>query len=318
MNVVSRFFGGIKRRSKNVSWEELQNGKWQHLRDRSDVLKRAILRRMTALAIAAVAIATLAGSASAQALLEKIKNGETIRIGFSNEVPWAYPGENNEPLGFVNAMALDIMKKLGTTKVEPVVTEWGSLIPGLQAGRFDIITGGMSILPDRCPNVLFTEPILRDIGGLLVPKGNPEGLHSYQDVGDKDLTFVTGAGWNSVKNAKEVGIADDKIMQVAGPAEVVQAVKAGRAAAGGGGYLAMKKFTDKDDSIELADPYTPPVPPGYAALAFLPNQQAEVDAFNAVLKDYIGSDEMMASVGKYGFAKAMLPDGTKAAELCKR
>ncbi|TIT74751.1 MAG: ectoine/hydroxyectoine ABC transporter substrate-binding protein EhuB, partial [Mesorhizobium sp.] len=51
---------------------------------------------------------------------------------------------------------------------------------------------------------------------------------------------------------------------------------------------------------------------------FLPNQQAEVGAFNAVLKDYIGSDKMMASVGKYGYTKATLPDGTTAAELCER
>ncbi|MER8563386.1 ectoine/hydroxyectoine ABC transporter substrate-binding protein EhuB [Mesorhizobium sp. M0578] len=272
---------------------------------------------MAALGIAAVAIASLVGSASAQSLLEKIKSGETVRIGFSNEVPWAYPGENNEPLGFVNAMTLDILKKLGTTKVEPVVTEWGSLIPGLQAGRFDIITGGMFILPERCRNVLFTEPLGKGADGLLVPKGNPKGLHSYQDVRDKGLMFVTAAGYDSVKYAEEIGIPDDKIMQVAGPAEILQAVKAGRADAGAGDYFTVKKFADKDDTVELADPFTPPVT-GYPAFAFLQNQQAVVDAFNAVLKDYIGSDEMMATVGKYGYTKTNLPDGTTTAKLCKQ
>ncbi|ADV14795.1 periplasmic component of amino acid ABC-type transporter/signal transduction system [Mesorhizobium australicum WSM2073] len=80
--------------------------------------------------------------------LGKIKNGETIRIGFSNEIPWAYPRDNKEPLGLVNT-TLDILKKMGITKVEPIVTEWGSLVPSLQDGRFDIITGGMFILPKR-------------------------------------------------------------------------------------------------------------------------------------------------------------------------
>ncbi|MES0160317.1 ectoine/hydroxyectoine ABC transporter substrate-binding protein EhuB [Mesorhizobium sp. C268A] len=285
--------------------------KWKHLKNRNG---RAILRGIAALGITAMAIASFAGSASAQSLLDKIKNGEAVRIGFSNEVPWAYPGENNEPLGFVNAMTIDILKKLGTTKVEPVVTEWGSLIPGLQAGRFDIITGGMYILPERCRNVLFTEPIVKATDALIVPAGNPEGLHSYQDVHDKGLTFVTGAGYSEIELMRKLGVPDDKIMQVAGPAEILQAVKAGRAAAGSGAYFTMKEFTDKDDSVEL-------VPAGnsyYSGLAFLPNQQAEVDAFNAVLKDYIGSDEMMASVGKYGYTKATLPDGTTAAELCKR
>ncbi|WP_245501457.1 MULTISPECIES: hypothetical protein [unclassified Mesorhizobium] len=52
-------------------------------------------------------------SLSSGLIAQQGQNGETIRIGFSNEVPWAYPGENNEPLGLVNAM-LDILKKIGT------------------------------------------------------------------------------------------------------------------------------------------------------------------------------------------------------------
>ncbi len=275
-----------------------------------------ILKGIAALGVAALALGWAGGPASAQSLLEKIKNGESIRIGFSNEIPWAYPGDNNQPLGFVNAMALDILKKLGTTKVEPIVTEWGALIPGLQAGRFDIITGGMYILPERCKNALFTEPLGTFADALLVPNGNPENLHSFDDVKTKGLTLVTGAGYNTVKNAQNVGIPDDKIMQVAGPAEILQAVKAGRAAAGSGTYFTMKEFADKDDSVELADPFTPPVIDGYPGFAFLPNQQAEVDAFNAVLKDYIGSDEMMKAVEKYGYTKTNLPDGTATAKLC--
>lgn len=280
-------------------------------------MRRTILKGMAALGIAALTAASFAAPASAQSLLEKIKAGETIRIGFSNEIPWAYPGDNNQPLGFVNAMTLDLLEKMGTTKIEPIVTEWGALIPGLQAGRFDIITGGMYILPERCRNALFTEPLGTFADALLVPKGNPEDLHSFDDIKEKGLTMVTGAGYNTVKNARNVGIADDKIMQVAGPAEILQAVKAGRAAAGAGTYFTMKEFADKDDALELAEPFTPPVIDGYPGLAFLPNQQAEVDAFNAALKDYIGSDQMMESVGKYGYTKTNLPDGTTTAKLCE-
>jgi polar amino acid transport system substrate-binding protein len=279
-------------------------------------MRLEFLKGIAALGLAALTLGSVAGSASAESLMDKIKNGETIRIGFSNEIPWAYPGDNNQPLGFVNAMAIDVLKKLGTTNIEPIVTEWGSLIPGLQAGRFDIITGGMYILPERCKNALFTEPLGTFADALLVPNGNPDDLHSFDDLKNKGLTLVTGAGYNTVKNAKNVGIPDDKIMQVAGPAEILQAVKAGRAAAGSGTYFTMQAFAEKDDSVELADPFTPPVIDGYPGFAFLPNQQAEVDAFNAVLKDYIGSDEMMKSVGKYGYSKANLPDGTTTAKLC--
>jgi polar amino acid transport system substrate-binding protein len=280
-------------------------------------MRRFFLRGLAALGIAVMALGVVSGTASAQTLLEKIKSGETIRLGFSNEIPWAYPGDGNAPIGFVNAMAIDILEKLGTTKIEPIVTEWGALIPGLQAGRFDIITGGMYILPERCRNALFTEPLGTFADALLVPKGNPSDLHSFDDIRDKGMTLVTGAGYNTVKNAQNVGIAEDKIMQVAGPAEILQAVKAGRAEGGSGTYFTMKEFADKDDAVELADPFTPPVIDGYPGFAFLPSQQAEVDAFNAVLKDYVGSEQMMQSVGKYGYSKANLPDGTTTADHCK-
>ncbi|WP_373415102.1 ectoine/hydroxyectoine ABC transporter substrate-binding protein EhuB [Ensifer aridi] len=278
-------------------------------------LRRAILTGIAALWMA-LPIALFATSASAQTLLEKIRNGETIRIGFSSEIPWAYPGENDKPLGFVNAITIDILKKLGTTKVEPVVTEWGSLIPGLQAGRFDIITGGMYILPERCRNVLFTEPVVKAVDTLIVPVGNPQNLRSYEDVRDKGLTLVTGAGYSEIKILRDMGVPDERIMQVAGPVEIIQAVKTGRAAVGSGAYFTLKVLTDNEDSLELV-----PAPTGdsfYSGLAFLPNQQAEVDAFNAASKEYIGSAEMMASVSKYGYEKAYLPDGTKTVDLCKQ
>jgi polar amino acid transport system substrate-binding protein len=67
----------------------------------------------------------------------------------------------------------------------------------------------------------------------------------------------------------------------------------------------------------VADPYTPPGPNEHPAIAFPLKEQAAVDAFNAVLKDYLGSDEMMASVSKYGYTKRDLPDGKKTADLCK-
>ncbi|TIL44450.1 ectoine/hydroxyectoine ABC transporter substrate-binding protein EhuB [Mesorhizobium sp.] len=292
---------------------------WQHdRRGRKGLLRRSILKGVVALGVATLLMASYAGPASAQSLIDKIKSGETIRIGFSNEMPWAYPGQNGEPFGFVNKMAIDLLKKLGATKIEPVVTDWGSLVPGLQAGRFDIITGGMFITPERCRNVLFSEPLGKFGGALLVAKGNPENLHSYEDVRDKGLVFTAASGWLAIKAAKDIGIPDDKIMEVAGTTEVVQAVKVGRAAAAGGDYLTLTKYIDENSAVELAHPFQDPLPLGYPALAFLPDQQDTVDAFNAALKEYAGSAQMMEAVSKYGYTEKQLPQGGKTtAELCR-
>ena len=94
-----------------------------------------------------------ATAALAGPLEDRIAAGESIRIGFANEIPFAYPGPDGSPKGFVNAEVLGVLAKMGYDNIEPVQTDWGGLIPGLQAGRFDIITGGMNILKSRCENI---------------------------------------------------------------------------------------------------------------------------------------------------------------------
>ena len=56
------------------------------------------------------------------------------------------------------------------------------MIPGFNAGKFDVITAGMAITPDRCTNVSFGEPEMKYGEGLIVESGNPMNLHSYQDI----------------------------------------------------------------------------------------------------------------------------------------
>ncbi|MEZ5886015.1 MAG: transporter substrate-binding domain-containing protein [Paracoccaceae bacterium] len=105
--------------------------------------------------------------------------GQTIRIGFANEIPFAYPGEDGSPKGFVNAEVIGVLAKMGHTNIETVETEWGGLIPGLNAGQFDIITGGMNILSACCDNIAFSEPMAKIGDGFIVAPGNPKGLNTY-------------------------------------------------------------------------------------------------------------------------------------------
>jgi len=127
--------------------------------------------------VIAMVVAIFAASAAVAngPLMDRIESGKTIRIGFANEIPWAYPGEGNKPVGFANVHALGVLKAMGYDNIEPVVTDWGGLIPGLKAKRFDIITGGMYILSSRCANVDFAEPMGSFGDAFIVPKGNPKG-----------------------------------------------------------------------------------------------------------------------------------------------
>jgi len=178
--------------------------------------------------IASLLLGASAFSALAGPIEDRIAAGETIRIGFANEIPFAYPGEDGSPKGFVNAEVMGVLAKMGYSKIEAVETEWGGLIPGLTAGQFDIITGGMNILKARCENIAFSEPMARIGDGFIVLPGNPKGIQTYTNVKDNGATLATGAGYSNIEAAKAAGVTEAQIMIVPGPTEILAAVTAGR------------------------------------------------------------------------------------------
>ena len=78
-------------------------------------MKTAILKGVAALGMAALALGSMAASAGAQSLLERADKGEPIRIGFANEIPFAYPADDGSPKGFVN-----VFKGTGRVYLSPM------------------------------------------------------------------------------------------------------------------------------------------------------------------------------------------------------
>ena len=272
---------------------------------------------LTGLAMAATLAAGI-NLAAADALMDKVKAGEPIRIGFANEVPWAYPGENNAPLGFANAHAVGVLNAMGITDIEPVVTEWGGLIPGLKADRFDVITGGMYILGSRCENVNFAEPMGVFGDAFIVASGNPKGIQTYQDIKNAGAVLATGAGYNIVEVAKKEGIAEGNIMQVPGPTEILAAVKAGRADAGGVTFFTAQNLAkESGGAVEVTDPSKlPEWTLNWVGIAFRKSDSDFLAAFNAAQKEYLGSKDMLTAVEPYGYTEAQLPGDTSTKYAC--
>ena len=99
----------------------------------------------------------LAGIASAQTTLEDIQERGYIQIATANEVPYGYVNAAGEAEGIAPDVATAVLNNLGIDDVQWVVTQFGSLIPGLMADRFDMVAAEQPILPDRCAQVLFFE-----------------------------------------------------------------------------------------------------------------------------------------------------------------
>ncbi len=268
----------------------------------------------------AAVFALVVGSSPLMAgpLTDRIQSGKSIRLGFANIPIWAFPGENANPEGFMNVIALGALKKMGHTNIDPVVTDWAGLIPGLKAGRYDMITGGMYILNSRCKNIAFSEPVGNFGDAFLVPAGNPKNINNYKDIVAGNATLVTGAGYNTVEAAKKEGMKDSKIMQVPGPTEILATMQAGRADAGGLTYFEALDLAEKSGgAVEVTDPADlPDWTKNWAGIGFSDADADFMVEFNAALTDFVGSDEMLAAVSKYGYTKSHLPGDVTAEWVC--
>lgn len=279
-------------------------------------------RSLHRLGLACTLLVGLAASFASQAetTLERIQSTGTVRIGYANEAPFAYTETSGKVTGESPEIATKVFTAMGVKKVEPVLTEWGALIPGLRAGRFDVIAAGMYITPPRCQQVIFTDPHYQIPDTLLVKRGNPKNLHSYADVAkNPDVRLAIMSGTAELGYARAEGVSDEQIVQVPDTTAQLQAVRAGRADASVGTALTMKGLAAKGgDSVEaIADFKDDPAHIGYGALAFRPEDKDLRDAVNQQLKQWLGSDEHLQTVKPFGFDKSNLTDKS-AAELCKQ
>src|SRR5258708_37562708 len=145
--------------------------------NRKNFSRRASLVGLALLGAASVTAASAFATAQAETTLERAKKQGFIRIGFANEAPFAYATPDGKLTGEAPEIAKVILKKMGIPEVDGVLTEFGSLIPGVKAHRFDIIAAGMVINPERCQAIGFSEPSYGIGEALLVQNGNTTKNH---------------------------------------------------------------------------------------------------------------------------------------------
>src|SRR5215211_3330954 len=105
--------------------------------------------RRLAFALIATWAALATSSASAQDTLAKAKESGTLRVGFANETPFAYATPDGELTGFDIEVLRHILADMGIKDLDGGLTNFGGLIPGLVAKRFDLVTSAIYIRPDR-------------------------------------------------------------------------------------------------------------------------------------------------------------------------
>ena len=249
-------------------------------------------------------------SVNAATLTQRLADGHKLRLGFGTAVPWAYAGDGGEALGFVNMIALTVLEEMGITEHETKVFEWSGLIPGLNADRADMITGGMYILKSRCANMDFSDPIGVFGDAMLVPKGNPKNINNYADVIKTGAKLVTGTGFNTVEAAKKYGVPDSQMLLVEGEVGILAAMKAGRADVAVQTFFGAKEHEKKTNGkFEVTDPKLMPKETlNVVGIGFRKSDDKFREAFNAALAKVMANpSKMLKRAGEYGYDKAQLP-----------
>lgn len=273
------------------------------------------IRRLASLALTALALSLSWSNAHAGPLASRADSGEAIRIGFANSPPYAFVGSDGKPAGFMNAYALALLKAMGYSKIEVTTSDWAGLVPGLQAGRIDIVTSGMYIKKDRCENLAFSDPMLKTSDALLVLKGNPKALENYEDIKNKGAVMAAVVGYATIDSAKKSGVPADHIMQLPDGPSVLAAVKSGRADAAANSDLSLaSQARSASDAVEVTDPSKMPEwTMNWVAFGFRKNDADFIAKFNAAQQKFLGTPEMMKVVAPFGYTEAQLP-GQKTLE----
>jgi polar amino acid transport system substrate-binding protein len=125
-------------------------------------------------------VAEAQAQASGKPLLDEILDRKELRVGtFLQYPPIMFKDKNGEAQGFEVDMARDMGQALGV-KVTFVDSAWEGLLPGIQAGKFDVIIAQMAITAERAKVIHFAKPF--EATGLVVVLSPKAPLTDASDV----------------------------------------------------------------------------------------------------------------------------------------
>lgn len=275
--------------------------------------------------LAALTVVAMATTAVSAVTLKDIKDRGFIRIAVANEIPYGYVDPNGDAKGAGPDVAKAVMEKLGITpdNIQWVVTGFSSLIPGLQANRFDMTASEMAIRPERCQKVIYSEPNTSYGEGLLVPSGDPKGLKTYSDFAKSGMKVAVMAGADQLNMLQALGVPEGNIVTIASNADAISTVSTGRADAYAATGLTASNLASKSDKVELAPGFVDPVVNGKTARSwggfnFNSDSTDLRDAFDAALVEFKKTDAWKAILSGYGFTPEDIAgsSATTTAKLC--
>ena len=124
-----------------------------------------------------MSIGKFLGAALASSLLAlgaaQAKDWKTVVIGMEGAYePYNLTDPSGKIVGFEPDVALDLCKRM-KVECKIIAQDWDGMIPGLEAGKFDVIMDGMSITDERKKQIDFSNPYADTPAAFATAKSSP-------------------------------------------------------------------------------------------------------------------------------------------------
>lgn len=273
----------------------------------SNISRRALLAQTVAggFAVASQKVWAQAKSPD-QGLLARLRAQKKVRVGVANQLPFSMVNPDGSLTGLGPTLAKTIMTRLGVPEMEGFAATYGDLIPGMNANRWDFIAAALTITKPRCEQILYSDPILFDVGCFVTLKGRfskADMPKSVADIAKRKLVIGTTAGGVRFRLATETGVDPNNIKQFPSDSGNIDGLIAKRMDVSFSSLSSLKAITRLrkiEDKIDMFYPVEDDPTHG-AACAFRKADTDLHDAFQTELRKIKQSGEYEKLADPYGF-----------------
>ena len=194
--------------------------------------RRLYLTTVVMLVLSLTMVINFAGAGKLQnelaneSTIEQVLRKGVLRVGMSTFVPWAMKDKTGKLVGFEIDVATRLANDTGV-KVEFVPTKWAGIIPALLTGKFDVIIGGMGILPQRNLKVNFSIPYDYSGMSIVAHKKLAAGFNKIQDFNQPTVSITARLG-STAEVAVRKFMPQAKLKLFDDESQVIQEVRNGR------------------------------------------------------------------------------------------
>lgn len=130
-----------------------------------------------------------------QSILQNIQKTKTINAGYIPYPPFVIVDPNTKKLsGYFIDMMNEIVANMGQgIKINYEETTWGTMVVGVQSGKFDVVVSGIFSTIPRSMQVTFTRPVML-VGLSAVARSGDTRFKTDEDLKKPGLTIAVTAG----------------------------------------------------------------------------------------------------------------------------